>query len=743
MARRRRIGARVLKAVASALRLNILRLLYERGPLSYTEIMNLLKLSPSRDAGRFAYHLKTLLGMDLIEPDATSKKYGLTDRGKTIVEFADELENSAQKKKLLVRTSRLAIENFDRNKIAESLVREAEVPIDLAQKVAREAEKRLLKLGTKYLTAPLIREFVNAILIERGLEEYRHKLTRLGFPVYDVTLLMKEMSGKSADVEKVHAAAGSRVIEEYTLLNALPRDVADAHISGALNLNNLGSWVLKASGFMHDLRFFFQHGLAFKNSLHQRVSARPPKSFKAALSMTADVLRLAAAELTCEQGVDFFNLFLAPFVKNLSKQEAKEELALFLTSVNFTVPTGVSLGLETALPSFLADSNAYGPDGEASGVYADFVDESQLVAALVLECLKERGDSKPIFNPSVVVKVRPETFKDEGAERLLYEAHRLAVDGLPYFANLVPTGQTCASYAANGLRFAPDWKKDWELDTIRSGCIDRVTLNLPRAVYDAERDRNKLFENLYDLSEKGLRALEIKYRTIWKRAQEGLLPFLIQKEEQDSYLRLENSSCLLSFVGLNETAVSMTGKAIHESEEAQNFAVEEASYLSEQVRGYAKKRKVRCALGLTPNLSAARRLAELDIEKYGLAEVHVQGGRENPYYTNMTVVPLEAELPLDDRLRIEARFHALTPGSHLVRVPLGESEEDAEHLFSTTRKIVKDHEIGLYAYDRSLTHCSNCKKTFHGEQIKCPKCGSVNAVTRFSRAPARYRAKQS
>jgi ribonucleoside-triphosphate reductase len=733
----------VLKAVASALRLNILKMLYERGPLSYTEIMNLMKLSPSRDAGRFAYHLKMLLSMDLIEPDASSKKYCLTDVGKAIVEFADELDESTYKKKLLVRTSRLAIENFDRNKIAESLVKEADVPADLAKKIAREAEKRLLKLGTKYLTAPLIREFVNAILIERGLEEYRHKLTRLGFPVYDVTLLMKEMSGKSADVEKIHAAAGNRVIEEYTLLNALPRDIADAHISGALNLNDLGCWILKASGCMHDLRFFFHHGLTFKRSSTQRVSVRPPKSFKSALSMTTNVLSLAAAELSCEQGIDFFNLFLAPFVRGLSKEEIKEELRLFIGSINLTIPTGVSLGLETVLPSFLAERTVYGLGGKDLGTYADYVDGSRLLTHLVLECLKEREDSKPIFNPSIIVKVRPETLNDKEAERLLYEAHELAVDGLPYFANLVPKEQTYASYAATGLRFAADWKEDWELDTIRTGCIDRATLNLPRVVYDAEKDRDKFFENLYDLSEKGLRALEIKYRTMRKRVQEGLLPFLVQKKEQDPYLRLENSSCLLSFVGLNETAQSMTGKTIKESEEALNFAVEVASYLSKLVKQYVKKRKIRYALALTPSLHAAKRLAELDIEKYGLGEVHNQGERDSPYYIHMTVVPFEAEMPLEDYLRIESRFHALTPGGHLVKIPLRDSEEEPEQLFSTTQKIVEDYKIGLYAYDRSLTYCSNCQKTFHGEEIKCPACGSVNAVTRFRREPARYRAKLS
>ncbi|MEM2111086.1 MAG: helix-turn-helix domain-containing protein, partial [Candidatus Bathyarchaeia archaeon] len=211
MPRKTRLGSRVLKAVSSPLRLEILRLLYERGPMSYTEIMNFMKLNPIRASGRFAYHLKTLLGMDLIEPNVESKKYGLTNLGKAVIEFADQLDENAYKKILLVRTSRFAIENFDGNKIAESLIREADVPIDMAQRIARETEKRLLKLDIKYLTAPLIREFVNAILIERGLEEYRHKLTRLGFPVYDVTQLIKAMGAKSADIEAVHAVAGNRV----------------------------------------------------------------------------------------------------------------------------------------------------------------------------------------------------------------------------------------------------------------------------------------------------------------------------------------------------------------------------------------------------------------------------------------------------------------------------------------------------------------------------------------------------
>ena len=72
-------GIKVLKAVSSPLRLKILNFLFDRGSLSYTELMIALKMNPSRDAGKFAYHLKFLLKANLVEADASSKKYFLSD----------------------------------------------------------------------------------------------------------------------------------------------------------------------------------------------------------------------------------------------------------------------------------------------------------------------------------------------------------------------------------------------------------------------------------------------------------------------------------------------------------------------------------------------------------------------------------------------------------------------------------------------------------------------------------------
>ncbi|MFQ6095392.1 MAG: anaerobic ribonucleoside-triphosphate reductase [Candidatus Bathyarchaeia archaeon] len=730
MSRRKNIGARVLKAVSSPLRLRMLTLLLERGPLSYTEIMNLLRLSPIRDAGRFAYHLKQLLKMDLIEPDVETKKYRLTELGRKIVDFADELEEVAyEKRRMLVRTSRLAIEDFDRNKIAESLIKEAGVPVDLAQKIARETEKRLQEIRTKYLTAPLIREFVNAILIERGLEEYRHKLTRLGLPVYDVTNLIKKASSAGLDVDSVHKAAGNAVIGEYTLLNILPRDVADAHLSGALHLNNLGCWVLKPNEFMHDLRFFIRHGLKIEEPGSMLLSRPPPRDLKSALSIAADILRLASMELSGGHTIDFFNIFLSPFISGLNPEEVKEQLRLFMIEVNHAVPREVCLGVEPVIPNFLAESQAFGMNGDPVGTYSDFAEESRLIASALIEVMLE--EAKPVVNPRLIVKVRPEALQEED-ERLLYEAHRLMAErGNVYFANLSPKGQVFASYTAAGSRFADDWKGDWELDTIRTGSIDSVILNIPRALYESDGDRSVFFENLYDRLEMALRALEIKYLTIRRRVKEGLLPFLAQ-EKEDPYCRLEAALRLISLVGLEEAVNLLSGKDICEGKEALSLAEEILEYLSKVIRDYAGKRDARYALSLTPNLEASKRLAALDVERYGWAKVKAQGDKNQPFYTHATVVSRVGEIQLGDYLSLEGRFHELTPGGHLAAIPIETSQSDPEELLSITKQIASMHSLRFYTYKVGIIYCSNCQKTFRGSMLKCPVCGSLSAVTHLN-----------
>jgi len=734
----------VLKAASSRLRLNILTLLLDRGPLSYTEIMRILRLNPSRDAGRFAYHLKYLLKERLIEPDVEKKRYCLTDLGRLIISMTEEIEEQFfTRRKMVVRTSRLAMEEFDRNKIAGALITEAAVPVDLAQKIAREAESRLSEFKTKYLTAPLIREFVNAILIEKGLEEYRHKLTRLGLPVYDVTQLIKSMGFMSLGVEAVHKAAGDAVIEEYTLLNVLPRSIADAHLSGTLHINNLGSWILKPTEFMHDLRFFFRHGLDLGRTGLRGASYPPPKNIESALLTAHNILQIGATEICGEQAFDYFNIFLAPFAQGLAEERIGDALRTFLfnlnrTSMNRGFPGGASIGLELILPDFLNEEAAIGSGGEMKGCYADFADEAKLITSLIMEIMSEEDTHGPLFSPSLIVKVRPEALKSKECDALLFTAHKLAAEkGLPYFANLCVQEGVQTSYMATGCRLATDWKKDWELDTLRTGSLDRVTINLPRASFKAEHDNTRFYEFLEAQLGMALQALEIKYQIIQKRSREDLLPFLMQKADGDHYFRLQNASRIVSFVGLNEATQSHFGKPLYEDRKALDFAEEIVSSLFRNIQSRSKKPEIRALLSMSSNVDAARRLAKLDVENYGWAKVHAQGSRELPFYTDLVAVPLTSEIPWEDRLDVEGKFHRMTLGGHLSIVQLGNSEMDANSLLSATQKITRTYSTGLYTYNRHLSYCAGCRRTFWGVLTKCPSCGSVDRLSSISRISAK------
>ena len=710
-----------MKAVSSAVRLQILNLLYDRGELSYTELMNLSKMSPSRDAGRFAYHLKFLLKAGLVEVDVESKKYRLTDLGKMVLEVAEEIEEKGLKpKRVLVRTSRFTLEEFDVNRIVDSLVKEAGMPVEQAKKVAKEAEKRLLKARTRYLTAPLIREVVNGILIEKGLEEYRHKLTRLGLPVHDVSHTLSK--GKTAySAFFLCEEFGKNVLIEYALLNVLPRDVADAHLSGEIHLEELGYWILKPSEVMHDLRVFF------KKADVPPLSHSPPKSLDSVLNLALNVLLHSAKEVSGIQTLEYFNLFLAPFLKGFEETRAKELLRQFILNVSQHVDA--SINIELTVPGFLADKHVDAVN--FSGVYGDFQDECLLLARLILEVLAEESAVKPILNPKVSVKLRFEAFKDEKAVDALLKAHQLAIKGNAlYFASFLGGNDEHTVFSPSGCMLKPDFKGDWEIDTLRAGVLGSAAVNMPRIAYECKGDKAKFFTLLRERLEMATRALEIKFRML-KQHDVG---FLFQTVNGDPYFRLENSARMVNLVGLKEAAEAFNGKSVHEDESSLRFALETVQFASELLQKSEKRRGKRTLLSIMPSKEASSRLAKQDVERFGVAKTRFHGTKDKPYYLSfcsLSFQNLEASLKT---LAVEKELYKHLDGN-LTVLELGEAEHNVEALLSFTRKLAEGYGVSLFTYNRNLTYCSQCRKSMFGVLHKCPSCGSVGTLTVFRRYP--------
>jgi ribonucleoside-triphosphate reductase len=683
-----------------------------------------IKLDPVRDAGKFVYHLRSLSSAGLVTLDKKTKKYEVTELGRMIVSFARDMDEyvNVKRGKLYVRTSRLAIEEFHRNKIARSLVVEAGVPQEIADEIAAEAEDRLVRLKTAYLTSPLIREFVNAILIEKKFEEYRHKLTRLGMPVYDVAQLIRTAGEKQLNPDYVLQASAKSVLSEYVLFNCLPQKLADAHLSGSIHICNLENWILKPNEVVHDVRYFFTNPM---------LGSVTPEDFDAALATVANILQAGATEVSGEQTVESFNTFLAPYVKGKSVDEIQRALSYFFRSMHrddssIDLQKGCSFALDLEIPDYLKDEDAVGADGKKLGKYSDFQDEASRLVEQIVDVFAKTSKSTPALLTHLLVKVRKRSLAAQKMGRIMERLHDLACSrSIPHF-ELLTDDEKC-TYSASGLRLSDDWTKQWDADCIRTGSMDTILLNLPRMAYEARKDDEKLFAAIRENASTAIEGFKAKRKFIVDRLKQPLLPLLAGRQSTLPYFYERNAAYNLSFVGLPEAVQYHTGDRLEQvNKHGVEFAMKILTELSKIAASAREETEMRISISQRAGDDATGRLAGLDIEEYGRAVVVAEGTRGFSYYTDLPTLPLSAKIPIEQRIALEAKFQSLLPGGHLNVVCLspGSSSQALLNLTQQSFQLGCKHQT----YTGNYTSCKNCNETDPGLGSRCPRCGSNGLI---------------
>lgn len=707
-----RFSSEMLDAASAPVRLHVLKLLVSKGPLPYTEIMYEAKLDPVRDAGKFVYHLKTLRKAGLVSIEKGTKKYGITELGKILVEFSRDLEEyvAVKRGRLFVRTSRMTIEEFDRTRIAKSLVTEAGMPQSLADEIAAEAEERLVKFGTTYLSAPLIRELVNTILIERKLEEYRHKLTRLGLPVNDVTLLLREASNKRLDVSWVQDSSGAAVAGEYALLSSLPRPLVDAHLSGQIHLQESDAWVLEPSIVFHDIRPFLENGTP---------GVSPPWSFEAALETVTKIARAGERVVSGEQVFDHLNLFLAPFSKEIPRLRIQEAIKLFLYSLNWdgfsnVLPSQISITLDTGLPAKLANAPAIGMDGKIVGTYGDYPRETEELFRTILDAALEISKQIPVVNPSITVRVARDGL--EKSDRLLNLAFEASArSAIPNF--LVENTQPLSASAegcmfVNGLDNVPDAK------TI----IGTVQVNLPRASYEAGGKEERLLQLVHSATLEAVKAIELRHEAVQQRVKEGLLPVFTWQTKGRSYSDLKSSNGEIALLGLAQAVKHHTHSQIWEKT---NLGLaKKIVETAKQAIVESESRQVKFQVGFHASQEASTRLALIDAEKFGFSTIVFEGSKKYPYYTDVPGIPLTEKLPFAVRASLEGQLQNILDGGAILPVPV-RANISPEGLAAASRQLSSAGNR-YFTYSLFLSRCQRCYATTPGVIARCAKCGSEN-----------------
>jgi len=233
-----------LKTLGQKIRIDILKKLKNiKEPISFSRLQKEV-INCNSASANFSFHLKALKDCKLIE--SSEEGYYITVLGKQILNSVLSIEQILVEKSRvkMIRTSKYSKEIFDINKIKEYLIKEGEMESFIAKQIAHEVEERLSKTNIEYLTAPLMREYINAILLENGFEEVRHKLTRLGTPPFEVFKLFN-LEGSNINPEKFIKELGSDVSEQFLLLNLLPKNLADLYLTGEIALLHLNYWSLR------------------------------------------------------------------------------------------------------------------------------------------------------------------------------------------------------------------------------------------------------------------------------------------------------------------------------------------------------------------------------------------------------------------------------------------------------------------------------------------------------------------
>ncbi|MBD3388712.1 MAG: hypothetical protein GF416_06560 [Candidatus Altiarchaeales archaeon] len=610
----------------------------------------------------------------------------------------DFAERYVYRSNMQVRTSSTSLDNFEIEKIINSLSEETRVDQSFAKKIAKQVEKELGRMRLNYVTAPLIREIVNVKLLEHGMESVRARYTRLGMPVYDVKRLLESGSRDIAQYspEAVHKLMSDQIAREYALINVLPVDLADAHICGQIHIHDLNYYPLRPTIFSHDLRFFLRRGLKADGTGEYTAVAGPAKHPTSALMHALKVLIAGQTECSREQYIEDFNNVMAPYVSGLPYKDVKQLVQMLFYEISQTsVGKGgqaiyAALSFNTSVPRYLRDVLAVQPGGRTKKglTYGDYEDEAEMIFKAALDVSLE-GDAlgKPFIYPKVKVNV----VGKPGDDMMHKAAELTAKFGLPYFLN-------------SGRQFFGN----------RRGTIQHVTLNLPQAAY-VPRDPMTVIDNRM---KKAFEVLLLKKKVVSRNLQHNLLPFLKQKAAGLRYYNPQKQLYVISYSGLSEFVKNETNEDI-KSKAGSSYASSVLKSMMRSVDTFREESELDFILTGAPKGICYTRFAELDLGRYG--DRALVRAERNPYYSKTHYV---SSRRLSEKLRVEGRMNCIVNGRTLTHIRLCDGELHADDVLKMVNKTLSRKDVKYFTFSRDLTVCSKCG---HVQAAITGKCGSCKS----------------
>ena len=674
----------IYSVIASSNRLDILRILNSKGPLSYSELKTLAGFKSKKESGKFAYHLRKLVKQMLVTLNRSERRYNVTNLGRLILNLTRQIEEQSviESGKIYVRTSKEMMEEFKPDKILQALVKEAGMPVDLAQKMTSEAEARLYKFQTSYLTAPLIREIVNALLIEHGYEEYRHKLTRIGLPIHDVTQMLKQSTRSDNGVSSLVTQTSKEVFSEYLLLNQLSRDVTDAHLSGDIHISNLGVWGLKPDTIFVNLSSLPTQGIKVKGKLLSSVKINKAENFSDSIANMVLLTTELSKEINVEIAYNNFIDYITSFVDN-KMSSSKDSLIQMFKMISQVVSDDTSPFVSINLN---VQKNSKIDDKQLTKLYK-----------LILESYEEYIQTIAI--PKITLILPLSNSQDTEISKKVF--------------TIIKKGGYIAINADTKNNFSYTGINKSMIKNSAGGNIilHAVSINLPRLAYESNKDDTYFRAKVNLILKTAISALSTRREIIDDMTGKGLLPLL---NINTGIISSQKIPLVINFTGLDEAIYSLLGTK-SSSKERGKLAGKIIDTAMEEITNSGKRLGEEFGLSSIVD-DSAKRFTNIDIEKFGKARViNKSDSRE---YQQSIILDLDEQEKIDEMNSYISKFK----GGYSIYIDT--SNLTIKNFQEMTNKISK--KVGFFKYHCKLRVCISCayKNVYNTE--KCSNCNSTS-----------------
>ena len=373
-------------------------------------------------------------------------------------------------------------------------------------------------------------------------------------------------------VEGLLFKTGKIVLAEQLLTGTLPKDVADAHLSGDLHISNMGLWSVLPDVIFINIKTLIEDGIDLKGK-YLGVSRIPPvKTLDNLSSVLSMIIALISKEASQEVVMDNLISLLSKYSKDLPEIERQ--------LVNSFTTSSTTVGYSNT-PTLISFRIPLGTD--------------QKIVKTVLSAYKTYALLTPI--PKIGLVIDYDKGKVTDVSQILSEI--ITVGGKVIFAkhNITQKGTTYPKNASSTILH-----------------LGSLSINLPRLAFESNKDETYFRARLALLIKPALDSMALRKKSISNLIRLGVNPLLAANTQ---YMQRGMVSLVINLIGLPNAIHGILGFNNKEGEAILHKVLETCVDITTKK---GKELGVDVIVTMTES-DGSERFIGLDGEKYGKSAV--------------------------------------------------------------------------------------------------------------------------